>query len=83
MDSTMIGVRMTLNDIKPGETCRVVKIAERGQVRRRIMDMGITRGTKIEVHKVAPLNDPIELAVRGYHLSLRREDCKGIEVEKL
>ena len=71
---------MTLNDIKPGETCTVVKLNDTGQTRRRIMDMGITQGTEIRVNKVAPLNDPVDLTVRGYHLSLRRSDCKGIEV---
>ena len=74
---------MTLNDIRPGESCTVVKLNEFGQTRRRIMDMGITQGTQIDVHKVAPLNDPIDLTVRGYHLSLRRADCRGIEVKKL
>lgn len=73
---------MTLNDIKPGESCTVVKLNDTGQTRRRIMDMGITQGVEITVSKVAPLNDPIDLVVRGYHLSLRRSDCKGIEVTK-
>jgi len=74
---------MTLNDIKPGNSCRVVKLHDTGQTRRRILDMGITRGTEIKVNKVAPLNDPIEMTVRGYHLSLRRSDCRGIEVEAI
>lgn len=74
---------MTLNDLKPGETCRVIKLHDTGQTRRRIMDMGITQGVEITVSKVAPLNDPIEMRIRGYHLSLRRSDCKGIEVEKI
>ncbi len=73
----------TLNDIKPGQSCRVIKLSDTGQTRRRIMDMGITRGAEITVRKVAPLNDPIEMTVRGYQLSLRRSDCKGIEVEAL
>lgn len=74
---------MTLNDIAPGDSCRVVKLHDTGQTRRRIMDMGITPGTEITVKKVAPLNDPVDMSVRGYHLSLRRSDCKGIEVEKV
>jgi ferrous iron transport protein A len=74
---------MTLNDVKPGKTCRVVRLNDTGQTRRRIMDMGITRGAEITVKKVAPLNDPIEMLVRGYHLSLRRSDCRGIEVEAI
>lgn len=77
----VFGGSMTLNDVAPGESCRVVKLNDTGQTRRRIMDMGITRGTEISVRKVAPLNDPVDLRVRGYHLSLRRSDCKGIEVE--
>ena len=72
---------MTLNDIKPGGTCRVVRLADTGQTRRRIMDMGITQGTVIHVNNVAPLDDPVDLTVRGYHLSLRRVDLKNIEVE--
>ena len=74
---------MTLNDIRPGESCTVVRLNDSGKTRRRIMDMGITQGTQIDVHKVAPLNDPIDLTVRGYHLSLRRADCQGIEVARL
>ena len=66
---------MTLNDVKPGQSCRVIKLNDTGQTRRRIMDMGITQGAEITVRKVAPLNDPIEMTVRGYQLSL------GIEVE--
>lgn len=73
---------MTLNDVKPGESCTVVKLNDTGQTRRRIMDMGVTKGTEIYVNNVAPLDDPVDLTVRGYHLSLRRSDLKGIEVEK-
>jgi ferrous iron transport protein A len=72
---------MTLNDIAIGDSCVVTKLNDTGEIRRRIMDMGITRGTKVSVRKVAPLGDPIDLIVRGYHLSLRREDAKMIEVE--
>ena len=71
----------TLKDIKVGKSAKVVKIHGEGAVKRRIMDMGITRGVEVFVRKVAPLGDPIELFVRGYELSLRKEDAKNIEVE--
>ena len=71
----------TLKDIKIGKTAKVVKLHGEGAIKRRIMDMGITRGVEIYVRKVAPLGDPIELFVRGYELSLRKEDAKNIEVE--
>jgi len=71
----------TLKDIGVGKTAKVVRIHGEGAVKRRIMDMGITRGVEIYVRKVAPLGDPIELFVRGYELSLRKEDAKNIEVE--
>lgn len=70
----------TLKSVKPGESVSVVKVSGEGPVRRRIMDMGITRGTEILVRKVAPLGDPIEVNVRGYELSLRRADAEMIEV---
>ena len=72
---------MTLRDIKIGESAMVVKLEGEGAIRRRIMDMGITKGTQIFVKRVAPLGDPIELTVRGYQLSLRKEDAKKILVE--
>ncbi len=68
----------TLRTVKPGQTVSVIKISGEGPVRRRIMDMGITRGTEITVRKVAPLGDPIEVNVRGYELSLRRGDAEMI-----
>jgi len=71
----------TLKDVKSGQTVRVTKMNGAGVVRRRIMDMGITKGVEIYVRKVAPLGDPIEVKVRGYELSLRKEDAKLIEVE--
>ena len=71
----------TLRDIKVGETCRVVKLHGEGAIKRRIMDMGITRGTEIHVVRVAPLGDPVEVTVRGYSLSLRHNDAEMIEVE--
>ncbi|MBQ9910952.1 MAG: ferrous iron transport protein A [Lachnospiraceae bacterium] len=71
----------TLRDAKIGETVRVVKIHGEGAVKRRIMDMGITKRTEIYVRKVAPLGDPVELTVRGYELSLRKADAEMVEVE--
>ena len=71
----------TLRDAKIGETVKVVKLHGEGAVKRRIMDMGLTKGTEVYVRKVAPLGDPVELTVRGYELSLRRADAEMIEVE--
>ncbi len=71
----------TLRDIKVGGKCRVVKLHSEGALKRRIMDMGITRGVEITVRKVAPLGDPLELTVRGYELTLRKSDAEMIEVE--
>lgn len=71
----------TLRDVKVGETCSVVKLHGEGAVKRRIMDMGITKGAEIYIRKVAPLGDPIEVTVRGYELSLRKADCEMIEVQ--
>ena len=71
----------TLKDIKVGKSARVVKLHGEGPVKRRIMDMGITKGVEIYVRKVAPLGDPFELNLRGYELSLRKADAEMIEVE--
>ena len=71
----------TLNNAKIGQTAKVVKINGEGAIKRRLMDMGITRGAEISVRKVAPLGDPIEINVRGYELSLRKADAELIEVE--
>ncbi len=71
----------TLRDVKVGASCRVVKLHGEGALKRRIMDMGITKGVEITVRKVAPLGDPLELTVRGYELTLRKADAKMIEVE--
>jgi Fe2+ transport system protein A len=71
----------TLRDAKIGETVTVVKIRGEGAVKRRIMDMGITKNVEIYVRKVAPLGDPVELTVRGYELSLRKADAEMIEVK--
>lgn len=71
----------TLRDVKVGETVRVVKLHGEGAVKRRIMDMGITKGVEVFVRKLAPLGDPIEVNVRGYELSIRKADADMIEVE--
>ena len=71
----------TLKDISVGSTAVVVKIHGEGALRRRIMDMGITKGTEIYVRKVAPLGDPVEITVRGYELSLRKADAEILEMQ--
>lgn len=71
---------MTLKDVKIGSAVTVKKLSGEGAVKRRIMDMGITKGTEIYVRKVAPLGDPIEVTVRGYELSLRKADAEMIEM---
>ncbi len=71
----------TLKDAKIGETVTVLKLTGEGAVKRRIMDMGITKGVSVFVRKVAPLGDPVEVTVRGYELSLRKADAQMIEVE--
>lgn len=72
---------MTLREVKIGETVKVKKLKGEGAVKRRIMDMGITKNTEVYVRKVAPLGDPIEVTVRGYELSIRKADAQMIEVE--
>ena len=71
----------SLKDVKIGKSAKVVKLHGEGAVRRRIMDMGITKGTTVTVRKVAPLGDPIELNLRGYELSIRKSDAEMIEIE--
>lgn len=71
----------TLKTAKVGETVKVVKLHGEGAIKRRIMDMGITKGVEIYIRKVAPLGDPVEITVRGYELSLRRADAEMIEIE--
>ena len=71
----------TLKQAKVGETVKVVKLTGQGAVKRRIMDIGITKGVEIFIRKVAPLGDPVEVTVRGYELSLRKDDASMIEVE--
>ena len=72
---------MTLKEVKPGATVKVAKISGEGAVKRRIMEMGLTKGIEVFVRKVAPLGDPVEVTVRGYELSLRKADAEMIEVE--
>ncbi|MCC8138884.1 MAG: ferrous iron transport protein A [Lachnospiraceae bacterium] len=71
----------TLREAKVGSTVKVAKISGSGPIKRRIMDMGITKGAEIYIRKVAPLGDPVEVTVRGYELSLRKEDAQMVEVE--
>jgi len=70
----------TLRNVKCGETVTVIKLHGEGAIKRRIMDMGLTKGTEIFIRKVAPLGDPVEINVRGYELSLRKEDAQMVEV---
>ncbi len=72
---------MTLNELETGKTAKVVRLLGEGAVKRRIMDMGLTKGTDVTLRKIAPLGDPIEVTVRGYELSLRRDEAVKIEVE--
>ena len=71
----------TLRQVKVGDTVKVVKLHGEGAVKRRIMDMGITRGVEVYIRKVAPLGDPVEITVRGYELSIRKADADMIEIE--
>ena len=72
---------MTLREVKVGQTCTIKRLHGEGAVKRRIMDMGLTRGVEVFVRKVAPLGDPMELTVRGYELSIRKADAEMVEVE--
>ncbi|NLZ36306.1 MAG: ferrous iron transport protein A [Clostridiales bacterium] len=73
---------MTLREVPVGETVKVTKVTGDGSLKRRLMDMGITKGATIFVRKVAPLGDPVEITVRGYELTVRREDAQMVEVER-
>lgn len=75
------GIDMTLKELEPGQEGTVLSVGEKGPVRRRIMDMGVTPGALLKVIKVAPLGDPIEINIRGYELSLRRDEAAQILVE--
>ena len=72
---------MTLKEVRTGETVKIARINGAGPVKRRVMDMGLTKGTEVTVRRIAPLGDPIEINVRGYELSLRKADAENIEVE--
>ena len=72
---------MTLKEVKPGSTVKVVKISGEGAVKRRIMEMGLTKGIEVFVRKVAPLGDPVEVTVRDYELSVRKADAELVEVK--
>ena len=71
----------TLREVKVGETATVVKLHGEGATKRRIMDMGLTKGTEVFIRKVAPLGDPVEITIRGYELSIRKADAELIEIE--
>lgn len=71
----------TLKDLSPGESAKVIRIVAEGALKRRIMDMGLTRGTMVTFRKVAPLGDPIEITVRGYELSIRKDEAQHVVVE--
>lgn len=71
----------TLKEVKVGETATVVKLHGEGATKRRIMDMGLTKGTEVYIRKVAPLGDPVEITIRGYELSIRKADAELIEIE--
>ena len=71
----------TLRETKVGDTVKVVKVHGQGAVRRRIMDMGVTKGVEVYVRKVAPLGDPVEVTIRGYELSLRKAEAEHVEIE--
>jgi Fe2+ transport system protein FeoA len=73
--------QVKLKSLKPGQKCRILKIRARGQTNKRILEMGMTPGAVVELERVAPLGDPIDVKVKGYHLSLRKEEADGIEVE--
>ena len=73
----------TLKDLKPGQKGKVLKVKTKGQANRRIVEMGVTAGALVEVERIAPLGDPIDIKVKGYHLTLRKEEAAAIEVERL
>ena len=74
-------VEKTLSELKPGQRGKIKKISAKGSVRRRILDMGVIKGADIEMERVAPLGDPIDVKIKGYHLSLRKEEATDIYVE--
>jgi len=74
---------LNLKDLKPGQKGKVLKIKVRGETSKRIVEMGVTPGAVVEVERIAPLGDPIDIKVKGYHLSLRKEEAEGVEIESL
>lgn len=70
-----------LKELKPGEKGKIIKVGGEGSIRRRLLDMGVVSGSEIEVERVAPLGDPIEVRIKGYHLTLRKEEAGSIQVE--
>ena len=74
---------VTLDELEPGQKGRVLRIKGAGEINKRIVDMGLVRGTTVEVERVAPLGDPVEFRLKGYHLSLRKEEARSIWVEPL
>lgn len=73
---------MTLRDLKPGESGTIISVGGKGALRRRLLEMGLTPGAKLTVQKTAPLGDPMEIRIRGYHLTLRKDDAAEIEIER-
>jgi len=74
---------MKLNEVKPKTKCKIIRVSGSGEIHRRLLDMGCVKGTDIEVVKVAPLGDPIDIIIKGYHLSIRKDEAKDIEVEMI
>lgn len=72
---------LTLKDLKPGQKCKILKVRGRGEINKRILEMGVTPGSVVELERIAPLGDPIDIKVKGYHLSLRKNEAAGIDVE--
>ena len=74
---------MTLRDLKVGQSGRITKVGTIGALKQRFMDMGITKGVEVKIEKIAPLGDPIEIIIRGYNLSIRKDDAAKIEIEQV
>lgn len=72
---------LTLKDLKPGQKCKILKVRGRGEINKRILEMGVTPGSVVDLERIAPLGDPIDIKVKGYHLSLRKDEAAGIDVE--
>lgn len=76
-------VLLKLKDMKPGQKCRVIKVRGKGETNRRILEKGVTPGSVVELERIAPPGDPIDVKVKGYHLSLRKDEAEGIDVEAI